>query len=89
LQLINTKCMPSLLYGLEAYPLVKSELSSLDFVVYSFFMKMFRTSNIEIVRNSHQSYTSVLTCQVICGQIVLLKGSMLNLPPLGQFCELW
>jgi len=37
LQLINTKCMPSLLYGLEACPLVKSELSSLDFFVNRFF----------------------------------------------------
>jgi len=55
LQLINTKCMPSLLYGLEACPLAKSELSSLDFVVNRFFMKMFRMSNIEIVRNC-QSY---------------------------------
>ena len=55
LQLINTKCMPSLLYGLEACPLAKSELSSLDFVVNRFFMMMFRTSNIEIVRNC-QSY---------------------------------
>jgi len=55
LQLINTKCMPSLLYGLEACPLAKSKLSSLDFVVNRFFMKMFRTSNIEIVRNC-QSY---------------------------------
>jgi len=51
IQLINSKCMPSLLYGLEACPLVKSELSSLDFVINRFFMKMFRTNNIEIVRN--------------------------------------
>ena len=43
--------MPSLLYGLEACPLVKSELSSLDFVINRFFMKMFRTNNIDIVRN--------------------------------------
>ena len=28
----HRKCIPSLLYGLEACPLVKSELSSLDFV---------------------------------------------------------
>jgi len=57
LQLIKTKCTPSLLYGLEACSLVKSELSSLDFVVNRFFMKMFRTSNTEIVRNC-QSYFS-------------------------------
>jgi len=36
LQLINRKCIHSLLYGLEACPLVKSELSSLDFVVNRF-----------------------------------------------------
>jgi len=40
-----------LLYGLEACPLVKSELSSLDFIINRFFIKMFRTNNIEIVRN--------------------------------------
>jgi len=53
--------MPSLLYGLEACPLAKCELSFLDFVVNRFFMKMFRTSNIEIVRNC-QSYFG-LSCQ--------------------------
>ena len=51
LHLINSNCMPSLLYGLEACPIVKSELSSLDFVINRFFMKMFRTNNIETVRN--------------------------------------
>jgi len=33
LQLINTKCIPILLYGLKECPLLKSDLSSLDFVV--------------------------------------------------------
>ena len=52
LQLINKKCMPSPLYGLEACPPVKSELSSnLDFVVNRFFIKMFRTSKMDIVRS--------------------------------------
>ena len=37
LQLVNKKCLPNLLYGLEACPLVKSELVSLDFVVNRFF----------------------------------------------------
>jgi len=41
--------------GPEACPLVTSELSSLDFLINRFFMKMFRTNNIEIVRNC-QSY---------------------------------
>jgi len=55
LQLIDRKCIPSLLYGLEACPLVKSELSSLDFVVNRFFMKMFRTSNMDVISQC-QSY---------------------------------
>jgi len=37
LQLIISKCIPVLLYGLEACLLVKSELSSLDFVINHFF----------------------------------------------------
>jgi len=37
-----------LLYGLESCPLTKSQLASLDFVV-RFLMKLFKTSNIEIV----------------------------------------
>ena len=37
--------MPVLLYGLEARPLTKSDLSAIDFVVglNRFFMKLFRT----------------------------------------------
>ena len=34
------------LHGLEACPLLKSDLSFLDFVVNRLFMKLFKTSNI-------------------------------------------
>ena len=49
LQLISSKCVPVLIYGLEACPLLKSDLSSLDFIINRFFMKLFRTSSIEVV----------------------------------------
>ena len=49
LQLVRTKCMPVLLYGLEACPLRKSDCSSLDFVVNRFFMKLFKSNSIDIV----------------------------------------
>ena len=39
LELISSKCVPVLIYGLEACSLLKSDISSLDFVVNSFFMK--------------------------------------------------
>ena len=42
LQLINTKCIPILLYVLKACPLLKSNLSAIDFVINRLFMKLFR-----------------------------------------------
>jgi len=39
-----------LIYGLEACPLLKSDLSSLDIVVNRFFMKLFRSSSIDVVK---------------------------------------
>ena len=36
LHLICSKCIPILLYGLEAYLLTKSDLSSVDFVLNHF-----------------------------------------------------
>ena len=49
LQLLFSKCVPVLLYGLEALPLNKSDLSSLDFSYNRFLMKLFRTSNIDVI----------------------------------------
>ena len=49
LQLICSKCISALLYGLEACPMNKSDLRSLDFVVDRLFMKLFKTANTQIV----------------------------------------
>jgi len=57
LQLLRCKCIPILLYGLEACPLRKADLNVLDFVVNRFFMKLFRTNNIGMVKEC-QSYFS-------------------------------
>ena len=40
LQLIKSKCLPILLYDLEACPLTKTDLQSLDFVVNRFFYEI-------------------------------------------------
>jgi len=50
LPLIKSKYLPVLLYGLEACPLTKSDLQSLDFVINRFFMKLFTTKSIETVK---------------------------------------
>jgi len=49
LKLIKTKCLPILLYGLEACPLSKTNLRSLDFSVTRFLMKLFNTSDKQII----------------------------------------
>jgi len=49
LQIISSKCMPILMYGLEALPLPKNQLNSLDFVINRLFMKLFRTTDIRII----------------------------------------
>jgi len=56
LQLLNSKCIPVLLYGLEAYPLLKSDLSSADFVIVRFLMKLFNTTNNDIINNCPQFF---------------------------------
>ena len=48
-QLVKSKCLPILLYGLECYSMLKADLHSLDFVVMRFFMKLFRTANKDII----------------------------------------
>ena len=42
MQLINSKCLQMLIYGMEVCPLGKSDLRALDFVVDRFCMKLFR-----------------------------------------------
>ena len=56
-------------HGLDACALTKSELSSLDFTVNRFFMKLFRTGNIEVVKNC-QVYFEFSSPSVIWAECV-------------------
>jgi len=56
--IIKTGCLPILLYGLEVCPLSKTNLRSLDFPINRFFMKLFNTSDMQIVRNASRYSTS-------------------------------
>ena len=49
LHLVNSKCFPMLLYGLEACPLNNSENNSINFTAMRFFMKLFRSSNSDLI----------------------------------------
>jgi len=45
LELIRSKCIPVLIYGLECFALTKIDLKSLDFAVNRFLLKIFRSDN--------------------------------------------
>ena len=51
LQLIFTKCLPYLLYGVDVCPINKSEQKSFDFSLNRVFMKLFRTSSMDIIQS--------------------------------------
>jgi len=52
LQLIKSKCLQILLYCLEGCQLNKIDLNSLDFVINRFFMKLFKTTDINNNNNN-------------------------------------
>ena len=41
IKIVISKCLPILLYGTEAHPLIKSDLYSFDFVISRFLMDPF------------------------------------------------
>ena len=63
-QLLKQKCLPILLHALDVCNLNKRTVQSLDFTLNRFFMKLFKTSNIEVV-NYCQTLLDV-SCQVPC-----------------------
>ena len=56
LQLVLSKCVSVLLYGLEACSLNTSDIRSLDFVINRSFMKLFKTTDIEIVKYCQNTF---------------------------------
>ena len=50
LQLIRTKYMAIVLYGLGCFSVAKADIKSLDFAVTGFLMKLFRTTDIDVIQ---------------------------------------
>ena len=65
LQLINCKCMSILLYGLECFSVAKHDVRSLDFAVTRFLMKLFRSSNINVVDECRMFFNFMLPSEKI------------------------
>jgi hypothetical protein len=49
LYLLTNKCIPVLLFGLEACTLTKSDLNAFDFKVTRFLMKLFKSVNMKLI----------------------------------------
>ena len=49
LELVESKCLPVLLYGVDVVPLSKSDFSSIEFTFNRVLMKIFRTSSISVI----------------------------------------
>ena len=56
LELVRSKCVPILLYGLESCQLSNADLRSLDFTFNRLFLKLFKTKSIDVVK-ACQSFT--------------------------------
>jgi len=54
-----------MLYGLEACSLNKTSANSLDFVIDRFFMKLFKTNNIDTVRNCQKEFAFELPSVIL------------------------
>ena len=69
LHLINSKCVPVLLYGLEVCPLNKADIQSLDFCVYRLLMKLFCTNNLSVIEECRHYFSITLPSELLCRRV--------------------
>jgi hypothetical protein len=89
LDLVRSKCLPSLLYGTEACPLNKTELRSLNFTITRVLMKLFNTYSAQIIVEL-QEYLNFSSCECLIKNrklIFLLKYCALNNIMCASFTE--
>ena len=53
LELVKKKCMPDLLYGLDACPITTNQINSLQFAVTGMLMNIFNTRNKSVISLCH------------------------------------
>ena len=53
---ISVKCLPVLMYGLDACPVCVSDKRSLDFIITRTFMKILQTSSVDVVQESQTMF---------------------------------
>jgi len=65
LELVKSKCLQILLYGLECFSLNVSDIKSLDFTVTRFLMKLFKSSNINLINDSRYYFNFELPSELL------------------------
>ena len=65
LHLVNMKCVPVLLYGLDACPIKVSDKRSLDFVFTRALMKLFKTSSMHIIDECYEMFNLKRISQLV------------------------
>ena len=63
---------------LEACPLNKADLKSLDFVINRFFMKLFKTSNLDIVRYCQEQFCFELPSVILARRRTKFEAKFSN-----------
>jgi len=79
LHLVNMKCVPTLLYGLDACPIKISDKRTLDFVFTRVVMKLFKTRLINIIDECYEIFNSKHMSQLIPERKCRFLGSFHNL----------
>jgi len=64
LELVRNKCMPAMLYGLDACPINNTQINSLQFAVTGMLMKLFQTRSKAIIDECSEffNFSTVATC---------------------------
>ena len=64
-ELLKVKCLPVLLYGLEACPISNKQFKSLDFVLNGCLRKNFRTRSAEVVQSCMLLFNCLTVCRIL------------------------
>jgi hypothetical protein len=74
LELVNTKCMPTMLYGLAACPMNVSQIYSLQFAVTGMLMKLFCTKD----KNTIDDCMLLFGFNTVCNYVLNRKHNFLS-----------
>ena len=73
------------MYGLEVCPLTKSQLQSFDLTVNRFFMKLFKTDSIEIVKQSQEYFAFEIPSALWTKRVSKFESKLTNID--NMFCK--